>query len=194
MKTRLTALVLSLATLFSGVLMPVSASAAGWGRGTFTGKVRGQFRPQPLTSVAIAARGDKVRIVKLGIAFDCSDNNQFGLPLHWKTLVYSKAVRVKEGRPEAGRSSTSGWSRTTGARKSRSGATSSSACAIPTSGARSIQRLPAAGIPRTARTAASSSPAGRTPRRRLSPGDANGWPFASGLNRPGRVTRPADGT
>ena len=34
---------------------------------------------------------------KLGIAFDCSDNNQFGLPLHWKTLVYSKAVRVKEG-------------------------------------------------------------------------------------------------
>lgn len=97
MKTRLTALVLSLATLFSGVLMPVSASAAGWGRGTFTGKVLGQFRPQPLTSVAIAARGDKVRIVKLGIAFDCSDNNQFGLPLHWKTLVYSKAVRVKEG-------------------------------------------------------------------------------------------------
>jgi hypothetical protein len=47
--------------------------------------------------VVVSARGNKVRIVKLGLAFDCADDNQFGLPLHWKTMVYSKAVRVREG-------------------------------------------------------------------------------------------------
>jgi hypothetical protein len=97
MKTRSTALVLALATLFSGVLLPVSASAAGWGKGTFSGKVRGQFGPRPKTNVVLSARGRKVRIVKLGLVLDCSDGNQFGLPAHWRTLVAGKSVRVREG-------------------------------------------------------------------------------------------------
>jgi hypothetical protein len=84
-------------TLAAGILMPVSASAAGWRRGSFTGKVRGQFGPRPKTNVVVSARGSKVRLVKLGLVLDCRDDNQFGLPLHWKTLISSKSVRVREG-------------------------------------------------------------------------------------------------
>jgi len=83
--------------LFLTGVIPHEASAAGWGRGTFTGQVKGQFGPRPASKIVLSAKGGKVRIRSLRLQLKCTDDNGLGLPVRYHPLVHSKSVRVKEG-------------------------------------------------------------------------------------------------
>jgi len=90
-----------IAFVVAGVLVftgatPHEASAAGWGHGTFTGKVKGQFGPRKATKIVLSAKGRKVRIKSLKLDLDCTDD-KYGLPRHWRPTIHSTSERVKEG-------------------------------------------------------------------------------------------------
>ena len=92
-----------IAFVVAGVLVftgatPHEASAAGWGHGTFTGKVRGQFGPRKGTKIVLSAKGRKVRIKSLELDLECADDKYgSGLPRHWRPTIHSTSVRVREG-------------------------------------------------------------------------------------------------
>ena len=75
---------------------PREASAADWGRGTFTGKVKGQFGPRKASKIVLSAKGNKVRIKSLKLDLECADD-KYGLPRHWRPTIHSTSERVTEG-------------------------------------------------------------------------------------------------
>jgi len=95
MKTRMLIPVL-LFSLFVTALVPSAASAAGWGRGTFSGKLKGAFGPRPASKVVLSAKGRKVRIVSAGLQLRCTDE-KYDLPSRWTPTIHSESVRVHEG-------------------------------------------------------------------------------------------------
>ncbi len=77
-------------------LVPNQASAAGWGKGTFEGRVKGAFGPRPASKVVLVAKGSKVRVKNIGLQLRCSDD-KYGLPSRFTPTVHSPNVRVERG-------------------------------------------------------------------------------------------------